>query len=136
MLVTCRGMFLGSFFLLSLQCSRIINTPRPVLAVRDVWLYVEIHRRGVDFGSSPYRLFMDKQKYPNSVIYQHIERAYLPAASWEACDQAVTDEEIYQAFSHLVEDMAHLEELLRILDFKREFNEHNRKYYWLVKVVV
>lgn len=87
-------------------------------------------------GAALTAFFMDEQKYPNSVIYQHIEQVYMPAESWETCDKVLTDDEVYSVFSHLVESRFHLEQILNTLHFKRKFNEHNQKYYWLVKAVV
>lgn len=77
-----------------------------------------------------------EHKYPDPIIYQQIEAVFMPARSWQDCTQVLTDDEMWDLFGIWCRDHEHLDQVLKDIHFLREFNEHNRKYYWLVKAVV
>ncbi|SDG67759.1 hypothetical protein SAMN05421827_109128 [Pedobacter terrae] len=93
--------------------------------------------RGIHtLSSRPYRFYMSEPKYPNSVLFQQLERFFSPAADWESCEMPMSTPEFFEKIHEVLpgyfEDSERIREILEAAHYQYAFNENNKKYYWLV----
>ena len=70
------------------------------------------------------------------ILMQLIESIYKPAVDWPDCTMPLTTDQIVQNilehFPGKFEERDQVTRLLNELHIPYSFNEHNRKWYWLV----
>lgn len=80
----------------------------------------------------------EESKYPDNVLLQLIESVYRPAENWESCTLPMTTDQIVKKlmehFPGKFEDSDQITRLLEALHVQHAYNEHNGKWYWLLKM--